>query len=233
MTALAEPPPRRRTAPPPVSGSSAESSSPPPGPVSPGTLLRGVSWAMYRAVRDDPGNDGLRMTYDRGSLEVVTISRPHERLSRLLYSFVTAWCQARGIAWDAAGSLTLRREPAARGLEPDECFFIRGLPAVCDRDDWDAGRDPPPDLAVEVVLSNPAIDKLPIYADLGVPEVWVWEGGVLTVRRLGGAGYATVGASEELAGFPLAAAAAGLRGGGAMSARIAEFTASLQAPPTA
>ena len=44
--------------------------------------------------------------------------------------------------------------------------------------------DPPPDLAIEVDISRSSIDKLGIYADLGVPELWFYDGQSLVVRRL-------------------------------------------------
>ena len=36
--------------------------------------------------------------------------------------------------------------------------------------------DPPPDLVIEVDITSPSLDRLPIYARLGVPEVWRYDG---------------------------------------------------------
>ena len=245
MTALAEPPPRRPAAAPPAIRPVPRPAVPPAGDLAPpvravlsaadSLLLRGVSWGTYVALRDDPENDGLRMTFDRGSLEIMTQSLPHESFSVLLYSFVQDWCIARGVPFQAGGQLTMQRELLLRGLEPDHCFFIRSVQRMRGRDGWDADRDPPPDLAVEVVVSNPAVPKLPIYAALGVPEVWVWEDETLTVRRLDGDRYATAADSGELAGFPLATAADLLRRADerVTSELVAEFRTAVRASPPA
>ena len=241
MTALAEPPPRRRTAPPPIAAPApypapAPVAAPPPVrdllSVADSVFLRGVSWDTYVAVRDDPGNDGLRMTYDRGELEIMTLSRAHEEFSRTLLLLIAAWCEERALAYSVGGSLTMRRELIGRGLEPDECFFVRSVERVRGRDGWDEESDPPPDLAVEVVVSRSAIPKLPIYAALGVPEVWVWEGGALSARRLSGATHPVVGESVELTGFPLGTAADLLRRTGerVTSELVAEFRDAVRVP---
>ena len=43
---------------------------------------------------------------------------------------------------------------------------------------------PPPDLAIEVDISTSSLDQLSIYADLGVPEVWLYDGTTLKVYQL-------------------------------------------------
>ena len=79
-------------------------------------------------------------------------------------------------------------------------------------------------------MTSPGVAKLPIYAALGVPEVWVWDAAddSLTARRLTDAGeYETVTASVELPDFPLTAAAdlvrdRGGRDAGALQAAFAQ-----------
>jgi len=36
----------------------------------------------------------------------------------------------------------------------------------------DLAVDPPPDLVIEIDIPSPSFSKLPIYADMGVPDVW-------------------------------------------------------------
>ena len=48
----------------------------------------------------------------------------------------------------------------------------------------DFATDPPPDLAIEVDLTASSLDKLGIYASLGVPEVWRFDGNSLRFLRL-------------------------------------------------
>ncbi len=36
--------------------------------------------------------------------------------------------------------------------------------------------DPPPDLVIEIDITHPSLDKFPIFAAFGVPEVWRYDG---------------------------------------------------------
>ncbi len=63
----------------------------------------------------------------------------------------------------------------------------------------DLGTDPPPDLVIEVEIINPAIHKLPLFMQFGVPEVWRYNGTRLEMFRLLARQYAD---AEESAAFP-------------------------------
>ena len=199
-------------------------------------VLGGADWSVYRALRDDPRNDRLKFTYDgpTGRLEVeMPTGARHERVSRLLAYFIVAFERAGGPRSASTGAVTLDREDLDRGLQCDESFYISHFADApspeTDLIDLSADR-PPPDLAVEVDVTSPGLSKLPIYAALGVAEVWVWDAadGSLTARRLNRAGdYEIVTESVELPGFPLAVAAElirdrGGRGDGESQAAFAE-----------
>jgi len=79
---------------------------------------------------------------------------------------------------DATGSWTLKKAAKQAGVEPDVSWVIG------DRPDADL-----PDLAVEVVHSHGGLDKLEIYARLGVREVWFWEDDKLSVHVLRGSRF--------------------------------------------
>ena len=183
-------------------------------------MLYGIDWPTYRRLREAPEHAGYRFTFDgpTGRLEVeVSQGTTHEAVSRLLSYFVMVFRQQGGPRFWPTGAVTLAREDLDRGLECDESFYVTRVadapPMGTNLIDLSGGQ-PPPDLAVEVDMTSAGVDKLPIYAALGVPEVWVWddEAGSLTARRLTGAGdYASVAESVELPGFPLAFAAELLR----------------------
>ena len=186
-------------------------------------LYLDVTWAEYVALRRSPAADRLKITFDgpTGRLEVEMPQGPrHESVSRMLSYFVMAFRRAGGPPFRSAGAVTLRRADLARGAEPDESFYVKNIDAAPDLDgnalDLTDG-SPPPDVCVEVDVTSPGVSKLPIYAALGVPEVWVWDeaAGTLTVRRLAGDAYEEAAGSGELPGFPVAEAAALLadRGG--------------------
>ncbi|MBM4364458.1 MAG: Uma2 family endonuclease [Deltaproteobacteria bacterium] len=158
---------------------------PPPPDEEQRLLLSNVSWSAYVAMNDAVASPGVRMTYLEGWLEIMTPSRRHEvgktQVARLLELF----CLERDIPLFGYGQMTLRREESHRGLEPDECYARGGDKAV-------------PDLALEVVVSRPLIDRLHVYSALGVREVWVFEDGGFRVFQLRGGGYEPIPRSEVL-----------------------------------
>jgi Uma2 family endonuclease len=89
------------------------------------------------------------------------------------------------------GSVTLRRRRRQRGLEPDRCYWIANEAAVRGKSRLDLRVDPPPDLAIEVDVTSSSLDRMSIYAALGVPEVWRVDNGTLTFQELGSKGKYT------------------------------------------
>ena len=147
--------------------------------------LRNVSWDLYTQLRDDPERGGIRMTYRRGLLELMSPSGPHERVNRLLESLVAEWCVHHRIPRATFGSTTYRREDRASGLEPDSCFYFENESLVREMEEIDLDVQPPPELAIEVEISHPAGSvRMEIYADLGVKEVWRTNGTWLRMFRL-------------------------------------------------
>src|SRR5207253_11098045 len=74
------------------------------------------------------------------------------------------------------GSVTLRRRLKKKGIEPDDCFYIQSQPRIVGKKRFDFAKDPPPDLAIEIDITSRSIPRLPIYASLGVPEIWRYDG---------------------------------------------------------
>jgi Uma2 family endonuclease len=166
--------------------------------------LQGISWEMYESLRNAKENYHLRMTYDRGALEIVSPSRQHERISYLLGRMIDQWTLFKKIDIAAGRNTTFRRQDLKRGLEPDNCYWVSHEPQMRRKDDVDLRIDPPPDLVLEVDVTWSSIPKIPIYAELGVPEVWHWnDEDVLEVLHLGKTGtYKARPQSHELPKFP-------------------------------
>jgi Uma2 family endonuclease len=176
--------------------------SPPEGRVT----LRNVSWETYeRLVEEDPGRSAPRFFYDRGVLEIVSPSFEHEQIARVIASLVEELSVELDVDVVSAGSTTFKHEDLSRGFEPDASFYfpdnaarVRGKRRIS----LDAG-DPPPDLVVEVDITSPSASKLPIYARLGVAEVWRHDGdrlAILGLRQEAAEGYyAEVPESASLA----------------------------------
>ncbi|MEM9216576.1 MAG: Uma2 family endonuclease [Cyanobacteria bacterium P01_F01_bin.150] len=82
------------------------------------------------------------------------------------------------------GSTTWRRQELAKGLEADKCYYIQNEAVIRGRDEIDLAIDPPPDLAIEINNTRSSLNRLDIYARLGIPEVWRFDGTSLTIYRL-------------------------------------------------
>jgi Uma2 family endonuclease len=167
-------------------------------------LLRNIDWSQYRSFADALGEAHVRLTYDRGRLELMTLSHGHERWSNLLGRFVEVLTEELNMPCQSGGSTTLNREGVERGLEPDQCYYIEHEPAVRDKDDIDLDTDPPPDLVVEVDVSRSSLSRMDIYAALGVPEVWRFDGTSLHVYRLTEGRYVESNQSPHFPHLPLA-----------------------------
>jgi len=147
-------------------------------------LVRNRSWSDYRAFAEALGEAHVRLTYDRGNLELMTLSLGQERWSGLLGRFVEVITEELNLPCQSAGSTTLNREDMERGLEADRSYYLEHEAAVRDKDEIDLTVDPPPDLALEIDVSRSSLSRMDIYAALRVPEVWRFDGETLLVYRL-------------------------------------------------
>jgi Uma2 family endonuclease len=150
----------------------------------PSVLIHKASWQTYVTLRDEDENRHVRMTYDRGRLELMSPTMSHERLGYLSGRCIDAWTEEREIPIRSCRSTTFRREDLDRGLEPDNCYYIAHEAAMRGKEEVDLPIDPPPDLAIEVDVHSSSLDRMSIYAALGVPEVWRWSREVLSVHTL-------------------------------------------------
>src|SRR5688572_18633311 len=131
--------------------------SPPREAVARRLTLRGVPWSLYTQLLEVVGEGQPRMTYDRGSLELETLSERHEAFKWIAGRFVEAYAEESGIEYRPTGSTTWHRESIEGGLEADESYYIQNCPRIRGRE-VDPSVDPPPDLAVEIDLSPPDVD---------------------------------------------------------------------------
>ncbi|MEG4232631.1 Uma2 family endonuclease [Microcoleus sp. Pol11C3] len=146
-------------------------------------ILKGVSWSTFKALMADVGDDrAWRIAYDEGVLEIRMPLEEHEEPKRLIESFVEAIVDELEIELRSLGSLTLEREDLTRAVEPDSCFYIQNESLVRGRN-INLPNDPTPDLAIESDYTNSSVNKFTIYAALGVPEIWRYQGPSLQVYQ--------------------------------------------------
>lgn len=149
-------------------------------------VLEDVSWELYEHLLREVGDRPIRMTYDDGRLEIMSPLPKHDRWSRRIGSLIHLTCVELNIPMVPLGSTTFRDAAKKKGLEPVECFYIRHWQAAMKMEEaFDPATDPPPDLAVEVDITRRSVARQPVYAALGVPELWRFDGRKLTVLALG------------------------------------------------
>ena len=148
-------------------------------------VLNGVSRQTFKILMSEVGdNRARRITYDRGVLEIRMPLLEHEVPKGLIEDFITAIADELEIELLKAGALTLEREDLTRAVEPDSCFYIQNESTVRGLEEINLPNNPPPDLVVESDNTNSSLNKLPIYASIGVAEIWRYRKQTLQVYRL-------------------------------------------------
>ena len=156
-------------------------------------ILRGVSWTTYESLLADFQNsNAVHFAYDRGVLEIMAPSVKHEEPNRALSLFVDLVTGELDIEVRRLGSTTFTRKDLSKGFEPDSCFYIQSVNRIRDKEEIDLTADPPPDLVIEIDITSPSLNKFPIYAAVGVPEVWRYKGGRVQIFQREGEQYKEV-----------------------------------------
>lgn len=159
-------------------------------------VIHGVSWETYVTLRDAlDDHSSLKLTYLSGTLELMSPSNLHEDAKKIIASLIEVWAMEHDVDLRGFGGATFRRQAKERGLEPDECYKLGKL------EDDDV-----PDIAIEVIVTNALVNKMAVYAGLGVREVWEWRpsNGNILVHCLLGDRYETQSHSSVLPALDIA-----------------------------
>lgn len=153
-------------------------------------VLHRVPYQFYAMLTNATANRHLKMAYHDGILEIVSPRRwEHERPSIRIAVIVRTVAEHLDLAYESTAGTTFRKKGEGpfkgKGKEPDQSFYLASLDCIVNhRDiDIDAG-DPPPDLWIEVDNRISSAGRLPVYADLGVPEVWRYRAPKKTLQFL-------------------------------------------------
>lgn len=153
-------------------------------------IMQGISWDFYeQLLKDFECSNALHFAFDNEILEVEVPLFKHERPTEILRDLVTNICIEKEINTLNAGKTTFRQRAKSKGVEPDSCFYIKNEPKVRGLLDLDLKKNPPPDLVIEVDITSPSLNKMPIYASLGVSEVWLYKGEKVEFFKLIGEKY--------------------------------------------
>jgi Uma2 family endonuclease len=147
-------------------------------------ILSGVSWQTYKQLLTELGDRrATRFTYTQGTLEIVMPSARHESHKKVLERMIETLTEELNLPTKSFGSTTLNREDLEKGAEPDACYYIQNVSEIRGRT-VNLATDPPPDLVVEIDISNPSSHRIEIYQQLGVPEIWQYSGSTVQIYCL-------------------------------------------------
>lgn len=129
-----------------------------------------VDWEGYCHLLEALSGRKLKITYDRGTVELLSPSRLHEAIKKLLGQIVEMGLLKKGVDYQPGGSTTFRRRLLDRGLEPDECYYLSSVSPASEEEEPE--EVPVPELVLEIEVTRSALDRMGIYHALGVREVW-------------------------------------------------------------
>jgi Uma2 family endonuclease len=142
-------------------------------------VIDGATWADYEAMLRIIGERRVFVNYDQGVMEVMVPSHVHESIGDFLGLMVDILTEELDIPCSAGGSTTHRREDLEKGVEPDKCFWLHAKAAsISGQRDLELSIDPAPRLVIEVNYTSSSVDRLAIFAALGVDEIWRFHRGL-------------------------------------------------------
>ncbi|MBD2042986.1 Uma2 family endonuclease [Microcoleus sp. FACHB-672] len=160
--------------------------------------LSDISWKTYETLLTELSSRRLRLTYNRGTLEIMVPSPEHERYKKIVGRFVETLAEELEVKIEPLGSTTFKY-PEISGAEPAECFYIQNISAVKGKKRIDLNQDPPPDLVIEVDITSSSQNRFQVYADMGVLEIWRYDGNAFSINILQNQEYIT---SRQSLAFP-------------------------------
>ncbi len=145
-------------------------------------VLQGT-WQQFRLLQQVAQDSaGVKLFFHEDTIEILMPGFQHENFSEIIGYLVTTFLLSQGIAFVPSGSMTQEQEGKA-AAQADKSYCL-------------GGAKPIPDLSIEVIFTGGSPNKLTRYQALGVPEVWFWEDGVLTLHHLGNDGYEPIKRSQ-------------------------------------
>ena len=153
-------------------------------------VLQNISWQQFENLLKDLGDHrAARLAYDQGTLEIMTPLPEHEYYKEVISIAVQDIAEELELDYESLGSTTWKRESRLAGVEPDNCFYFQNEALIRGKLEFDLTQDPPPDLALEIDLTRACLHRFPIYARLGVPEIWCYDTGELKIYQLQNGDY--------------------------------------------
>jgi Uma2 family endonuclease len=169
-------------------------------------ILPHLTWDDFEHLAAELGDRrDVRLSYRQGRMEITMPGPEHEEYVDLIQDLARLLVRELGLKLESRGTALLKREARATGAQPDGCFYVEHAAHIIGKRQIDLASDPPPDIVVEVDLSSDSLSKFPIYASLGVPEIWRYDGATFEIYHLSGADYSLSPVSRA---FPFLTSAA-------------------------
>lgn len=161
-------------------------------------LLKNVSWQQFQDILENLGESrSARLSYSNGLLEIMTPLPEHEDNKVVIGDFVKAILEEMDIEFRSLGSTTFENEAMKQAVEPDDCFYIQNEVQIRGKKRLNLEIDPPPELAIEIDITSRT--KFNNYQDLGVAELWRYNGKKIEINILQSGKYVK---SETSLAFP-------------------------------
>lgn len=168
----------------------------------------GVTWDEYLRLVDLFAERHVRLSYDGWTLEMAKSTPCHERRKVLLGGLIDELASAYDVAFSALGGATVHRDDLRRGVDPDLSYY---RPGKLRREGRGLLLEGPPDMVAELHITDSSPWRLAILADLGVREVWSFDGRDLLVSIQQDGRFVASDRSPTFPFAPLEALAGSLR----------------------
>lgn len=167
-------------------------------------VLHNISWQQFENLLVDLGESrAARVAYDDGRLEIMTPLPEHEYYKEAIGDAIKEIAEVLDQDYESLGSTTWKREIQKVGVEPDNCFYFQNEAKIRGKLEFDLSQDPPPDLVLEIDITSKSLSRFPIYARLGIPEIWCYNSGELKIYQLQNEEYIEVETSLVFTTLPL------------------------------
>ena len=161
-----------------------------------------IDWDAFQTILNAlPETRSARLSYYHGQLEIMTPLESHENSSGLIGQFVEIVTEELDLPIKTMESTTLKCSELESSGEPDQSYYITNESLVRGHQ-VDLTRDPPPDLVIQVDITHTDINKNALYATLGIPEFWRYNGETLTIYQLQNGQYQEVPTSPTFPQVP-------------------------------
>ncbi|MGC1307228.1 MAG: Uma2 family endonuclease [Phormidesmis sp.] len=172
--------------------------------IAPGDRLKisSVNWHQFKDIAEELGaHRTARVAYDNGKLEIMVPLPGHEDDKEILSDLIKALLEELDTEFRALGSTTFEQQSTLKGIEPDQCFYIKHEATIRGKRRLNITTDPPPDLVLEI--DTTARTHVETYAALGVPELWRFSPKGLSMHVLYAGSYKEVKESPLFPNLPL------------------------------